>query len=94
MTKAQEDARIDWSKVPDPETSFREALVRFIGGYRGPRKEPVTTAQVLRFFAQTPPLFVNNGLIDAVLHDRVRCGPRSLKSRKSSKTATVYEVRT
>lgn len=58
---------IDYYGVKDARASMQRALVRFIGGIKGPRENPVTTKQVLAWFHGTPAEFVKEALFDATM---------------------------
>jgi hypothetical protein len=94
MTKSQEDCRIDWSAVATaaPAASMRNAIVRFVDGYRGRRETPVTRSQILRHFSATPTEFVNAALLELVATGRLVVSQRSLNSARRSNGSYVYEV--
>lgn len=94
MTKCQEDRSVDWSRVrsKDPVASMRAAIVRYVGGYRGERTEPVTTAQIRRHFRATPIEFLQNALTDAVVRGEVVALQRNLRSGRLYNGVCVYNV--
>ena len=91
-SRKQDDAKIDWSAVNDGDRCMQAAIVRFVRGYRGLRREPVTKRQIMRQFRATPSEFVEQGLLEVVTSGRVRCLSRSLGSRRRANGVSVYEL--
>jgi hypothetical protein len=92
MTKSQDDRRLDFSQGfgprNDPKTSMKSALVRFVGGYRGPRENAVNARQIREHFRATPWTFVNDVLLDMIARGELRCCRNGL----SRQAGTVYEL--
>lgn len=91
MSLAKQDRAIDWSAVKgDALAAMRRAVLRFVRGYRGERKNEVTRKQILDWFKGTPSEFVEDAILDAVTRDELRPCRAALVQRSNSKT--VYEI--
>lgn len=93
--RTDDSRRVDWSKVKgDAPAALVEQIARFVKGIRGERKSPVSSAQILKWFAGTPRAFVEKAILEAVTVGKIRCAPRSLASSRQANGAYVYEAST
>jgi len=67
-------------------------IVRFVRGIRAPRKTPVTSAQIVKWFRATPAEFVQAQIDAALMRDLIRISPRSLGSTRRASGSYVYEI--
>jgi hypothetical protein len=93
-TKAQEDRAIDWSivRVPDRDAALRNAICRYVGGYRKPRVVPVTKEQIKHNFMRTPPDMIERALLDLITSGKMTISARSLSSSRRATGVYVYEI--
>lgn len=78
----------------DGAKACQSEIVRFVRGIRGPRKTPVASAHIVRWFRATPAEFVQTQIDAALLAGRIRICPRNLSSTRRAKGAYVYEAST
>lgn len=78
----------------DGAKACQSEIVRFVRGIRGPRKTPVASAHIVRWFRATPAEFVQAQIDAALLAGRIRIYPRNLGSTRRAKGGYVYEVAT
>lgn len=76
----------------DGAAMAQSEVVRFVRGIRGPRKAPVTAAQIKKWFRATPADFIDAQIDAALLAGRIRIYPRSLGSSRRASGAYVYEA--
>lgn len=80
-TLAQQDRILDFSKVKDPGRAMRNAVLRFVRGYRGQRKTEVSTRQIQKHFVATPWDFVHAQVLNLLVDGRLDCGRNGLSDR-------------
>lgn len=74
----------------DGAAMCQREIVRFVRGVRGPRRSPVTAAQIVRWFRATPADFVQAQIDAALIAGRINISPRSLGSSRRASGAYVY----
>lgn len=86
---------VDWSGTKGTPKerlgSLERQIVRFVGGIRGPRENPVTKVQILRWFRCTPEEFVGQAIMEAVANDRIRVSRNGIRHGRSA-VGYVYEL--
>ncbi len=76
----------------DGAAALQKQIVRFVGGIRGPRENPVTDRQINKWFRSTPESFVDDQLFAVCNDGRVRACRRSLSSGRRWNGVSVYEL--
>lgn len=84
---------VRFDHVPDGSLICKRRLLSFIGGLKGPRKNPVTTAQIKKRFARQDWDFVNNCLFDLIGEKKISVFNRSLSSGRRYNGVCVYQVK-
>lgn len=83
---------VDWSAAKDGRAGCKAQIRKFVRGINGPRKNPVTEAQILRWVSCTPREFASECLTELVSDGAIRICQRSLSSTRRANGAYVYEV--
>lgn len=65
-------------------------IVRFVRGIRGPRQNPATTRQIMKWLRHTPSDFIHEQIDAALMAGRIRAVSRSLTSSRRAKGVCVY----
>ncbi len=76
----------------DGAKSCQAEIVRFVRGIRGPRRAPVTAAQIKKWMRATPADFVDAQIDAALVSGKIRIYPRGLGSTRRASGAYVYEA--
>lgn len=74
----------------DPRAALGQAIIKFIGGIRGPRANPVTRKQIEDWFIATDKAFLGSVLLDLTGEGKVKMGPKSLGSSRKFNGSYVY----
>lgn len=91
-SRTDDSRRVDWSGVKDGPVKLIGQVTRYVGGIRGPRKEGVTTKQILTWFHGTPEGVVQDAIGNACAQGKIRCCMRSLGSNQRSNGGYIYVV--
>lgn len=93
MPVSQTSRAIDYSSPGingDGAKMCQNEIVKFVRGIRGPRSQPVTAAQIVRWMRATPSDFVQAQIDAALMTGRLEIHPRSLGSSRRASGAYVY----
>ena len=67
-------------------------IVRFVRGIRGPRQNPATTRQIMKWLRHTPADFIHAQIDEALLAGKIRIRQKSLSSGRKANGAYFYEA--
>ena len=80
------------SLVFDGREALKMWVVRFVGGIKAPRQEPVTGKQIADWFAGTKRAYVDGVLTELVTDGALVISPRSLGSSRRAAGVYVYTL--
>ena len=76
----------------DGAAALRKQIVCFVRGIKGPRQNPVTERQIVKWFRGTPPDFVRKQLTEVCFAGQIRQCMKSLSSNRRFNGSYVYEI--
>lgn len=76
----------------DGAAALLKEIVRFVSGIKGRRQNPVTKAQIIKYFKATPPDFVDAQICALVASGEIAIRRRSLSSGRQANGGYVYEA--
>ena len=76
----------------DGAVALQKQIVRFVGGIKGERENPVTDRQINKWFRSTPDNFIDDQLFAVCIDGRVRACRRSMSSGRRWNGVSVYEL--
>lgn len=79
-----------YQSVKDGRAALGRMILKFVGGIRAPRQNPVTRKQIETWFRATDKAFLNEVILELIGDGRLMISTRSLNSNRRSNGGYVY----